>query len=463
MIKYFILLFNMIALIIYKAFFAGDISVTQSAPASSKQGSDFTVELTINKGETGGFAKLQQELPAGFTATAIQSKGASFSFSNQTVKFIWTSLPAEAEFKISYKVTVGAGVSGDQSISGKFSYVFDNVKKSVEISPAVITISSDNNPPPLSAVPDNSAGNQNATGSTTTPPAAGSQTPSSATCVRKVQTPSDASSPGDLIMEIVINKGNLSGFAKLQETLPEGFTATGLQTNGASFTFTEQKVKFVWLSLPAQSEFTVSYKISAEKGLTGTKNIEGLFSFIENDETKKYILPVYPIDLNAPVANSPTQNAASTAPTSNPIQDNSQAITQNTPTDNAATTKAETPASQKESANPTASAEKKLSATNIPSPQNGINYRVQICALHKSIESSYFTAKYHISEAIFTEMHEGWSKYTLGNFNEYKQTRDHREEIRGKGVINPFVTAYNNGKRITVQEALMVSNQKWFK
>ena len=55
-------------------------------------------------------------------------------------------------------------------------------------------------------------------------------------------------------------------------------------------------------------------------------------------------------------------------------------------------------------------------------------------------------------------------KYTTGDFLAYKQARDGREEIKSNYTFpGPFVVAYNNGERITVQEALMISNQKWVK
>ena len=68
-----------------------------------------------------------------------------------------------------------------------------------------------------------------------------------------------------------------------------------------------------------------------------------------------------------------------------------------------------------------------------------------------------------MNENVNTEMHEGWIKYTVGKYDMYKMARDHRVEIWNKTKIDDaFVTAYNNGQRITVQEALMIANQKWF-
>lgn len=140
MLIYVTALFNAAPLLIFQFLFTEGIIVTQNIPSSAKTNSEFIVELTINKGNTGGFAKLQQDLPQGFTAVEDKTDKASFSFNNQSVKFIWTSLPTDKEFKISYKVKVSADAIGDKTISGKFSYVANNVKESVDIAPSKISI-----------------------------------------------------------------------------------------------------------------------------------------------------------------------------------------------------------------------------------------------------------------------------------------------------------------------------------
>ena len=84
-------------------------------------------------------------------------------------------------------------------------------------------------------------------------------------------------------------------------------------------------------------------------------------------------------------------------------------------------------------------------------------------ALHNAVDASSLAARYNISSKVNTEMAEGYTKYTVGSHNDYKEARDAREDMRNKGVAGPFVTAYNTGKRITVQEALMITSQKWYR
>jgi len=474
MLKYIALLFNTVGLLIYQFFFADPITISQNVPANAKAESEFIVELTINKGTTGGFAKLQQDLPEGFSAEKIENNGGTFTFSNQSVKFIWMSLPSEKEFKISYKVKVAAGSNGDKVIAGKFSYVVDNVKQSIDITPATIKIDGGvipppvvnntlppptpepipapivtpiepavvNNTPPAITTPEPTIVPTEPVVSSTTPPAitTGTTEPSSVTCIRSVP----GTTGNEFTVEVTVNKGNATGFAKFVETLPAGFTATAVESQGASFSFTDQKIKYVWVSMPSKPEFKISYKVTVEPTVTGSKVIDGVFSFIENDETKKFVLPSSIVNISE--AGTPPEVVNNnpppvTTPTATPVI--AEPVVKNNPKENI-------PAEP-------------LSATNITNPQGNVNYRVQIMALHRAVEASVLAARLKINENVKTEMAQGFTKYTVGSHNEYKSARDAREEIKSKGIAGPFVTAYNNGKRITVQEAVMISNQKWYR
>jgi hypothetical protein len=484
MLKYAALLFNSLALLIYQFFFADTITITQNVPASAKAGSEFVMELTINKGSTSGFAKLQQDLPEGFIAVdKSENNGGSFTYSNNSVKIIWMSLPSEKEFKVKYTVKVPAGISGDKIIGGKFSYVAENVKQTVDVTPATINIVSDApavavTTPPTPTEQPVTTPTETTTPTPTTPTTANlsGNEGLSVNCIRKV--PSNAST--NFIVELNINKGNLTGFAKLLETLPAGFTAVSGESKGASFSFTDQKVKFVWVSMPTETEFKVSYKVKVDGLLNTVQVIDGIFSYIENDETKKFTIPTSQVAVGPDAVITPpiVSNLTKEEPKKVESKDTTTPVTaivkkeepikeetkvEPVLADNTKTTTTEQPTNPTTQPTQTQDNTKVLSATNVPVPQGDVNYRVQIAALHRAIEASALATRYNLFEPVITEMAQGFTKYTVGSHKEYKSAHDAREAIKGKGVVGPFVTAYNTGKRITVQEALMITSQKWFR
>jgi len=110
------------------ACFAQNLTASQSIPNEVNQSSTFVIEITINKGELSGFIKLAQTLPPGFTAEDIDSKGGSFTFSEDGIKIIWMEPTKDALIKISYKVTVPDQVT-ENTITGKISYIDGNERK----------------------------------------------------------------------------------------------------------------------------------------------------------------------------------------------------------------------------------------------------------------------------------------------------------------------------------------------
>src|ERR1019366_8712620 len=370
---------------------------------------------TINKGSNAGFAKLQQDLPEGFTAIEDNNNGATFAFNNQSVKFIWIPLPADKEFKVSYKVTVAAGISGAQIIAGKFSFVSDNVKQTVQIAPATITITAPeaSQPAVIAAAPKTEVTPTTApvaekvkpvaTTPMVAPPTApiapaSSGEPSTIECFRT--TTSTAKSPSEFPAEVTIKKGNLSGFAKFIETLPVGLSATVIEAKGAAFSFVDQKVKFVWGTLPTETELKISYKINVAPNMSGDQIIEGIFSFIENDQTKKFVLPQTSIKVGAtettqPIASAPKSITESAKPVA--IATTPTPPIASVPT--APTTISSTIKPKKENV---ATA---LSASAIPSSQGKVNYKVQILALRRNKEVPVVASLLNVTETIEPEQH----------------------------------------------------------
>ncbi|MBK8948466.1 MAG: hypothetical protein IPM68_06280 [Flavobacteriales bacterium] len=138
-----LILVDLIGVLLIEIFLLTDIKITQDVPATVMPGSETKVTLTVEKGDLSGFAKLQIDLPEGFTCTAIETKGASFTFSDQKAKFIWMSLPTQPSFKVSYNLVASASASGQMPINGRFSYILDNERRIYDLATAMVTVMGD--------------------------------------------------------------------------------------------------------------------------------------------------------------------------------------------------------------------------------------------------------------------------------------------------------------------------------
>lgn len=453
------------------SFFSNEgISITQTVPSSIKPGQEFTVELNINRGTIAGFAKLQQELPEGCTAKVKESATGNFTFADRQVKIIWMSVPSDATFKISYIVTVPQNISVSTfDLAGKISYIENNEKKVFEIPAKTISVSgaasaASNKPAETKTTPV-----ETASGTTPPPENTNTETPTTSENTSGGTQKFAAATSGNSITErtvtptvpgkeytvsVKIKKGTITGFAKLEEIIPAGLSASGIENASGVFSFVDGKAKYLWMSLPADAEFKVSYKLTVDDYTNPTFDLNGTFSYLENEETKKAPTPTSTVSLSGQAVaatttpNNTTANNTNTSENTNTAANNTTAKTNNTNTNTAANN---------------TSANNTTAAANKPAKSvSGIVYRVQVTAIHKSVPNSYFNDNYNIVGEIFSEQHEGWFKFTTGTFKEYTGARDKRVELSANSIIpGPFVTAYNSGRRITVQEALMVSNQKW--
>ncbi|MFI5141927.1 MAG: SPOR domain-containing protein, partial [Bacteroidia bacterium] len=465
--KYIIVFINALAIAIYHLIFGDPVSVAAKIPDNIEAGKDFVIEVTINKAQVAGFAKLQLEIPPAFVATEVDSKGGSFSASGRIVKIIWTSVPADAELVVKINVSVPSSATGNLPIKGKFSFIENNAKQEAEFPELTVKLggassSSDVATQPASGT--NDVASQPAAEPTTTTETVAATTPTStddaSQAFSKPNEPDAAISVSRKItaldgannfeVNVDIKKGAVKGFAKLSEKIPAGYKAEQVSVSGSSFTFENGEAKFIWTSIPAAEDITVSYKLIPDgSSIQNPSYIEGSkFSYIEGDQTKKIAL-----DRQEVTANGQAVASTSTQTATEPVTTNTTAAVDV----NAVATE---PAKE-----PTTTTENPVAATTTASaPKNAnVHYSVQIGAFKNGVSASALGRKYSISESIKTEMQDGFTKCILGKFSEYKAARDNREAIKNKGVSDAFVTAYNSGKRITVQEALMVSNQKWYK
>lgn len=470
MIKPLIILFNTVSVFLF-SFFFGDtpVAVTGNFPKNAKPGTEFPVEIKINKGSVAGFAKFQIEVPQGFTVKESDSKGGNFSFAANIGKIIWTATPTDPEFTVKFILVTDASVSGSKTIAAKFSYVNNNNKEVVEMTPAEIMIGEGSavaaSDAPAQTTPP-AASTDNSSSSSTSPATSSSgnsgqgqsldnpvEPNSTVICSRTISNGATAS---EVNVEVKIKKPGIKGFAKYQEVLPAGYNAKGVKTNGSSFSVSDGKAKFVWVSLPPEDEMIISYVLEKSESASADAKLEnGEFSYLESDQTKKIKMPVESIKAGSASSEPVVNNNATTTQTQEAVPQQTTAVTTAEPVVNNNNNTNTEPAKN--------TTPEPVVTNTVAKKEGNVQYAVQVGAFRNAIQSEVLSKKFNISETIKSEMAEGFSKFMVGNFGEYKEARNHREDMKQKGCNSAFVVAYNGAKRITVQEALMITSQKWYK
>lgn len=461
MIKYLFILINSLAVFLYSLFSGdGGITVTSNIPKTIAPGQEVLVELKVTKGSMGGFAKLQLDLPSGFTARESDNRGASFSMSDGLAKWVWASLPSDEVLVVKCVLIAGSDVSGVKNFGAKYSYVDNNAKVVVEMNPVEVTIGAEaattepvttTTTEPVST--ETVASNENAANTETTPvtttPNTNSEPAGNITIERKVTRMSD----GEYSVNIKISKGATGGFARYSDDIQADAVYKSQKSDGASFSVSDGKLKFVWVKVPDKDILEVTYVAT---GVKTPWTLNGEYSYLEQNQSKTYnvqpetiMAASMAIETNTGTVTEPVNtNTAVGTPvnTSTPeVAGNNNNNTNNTGNENPVNTNTVT--------------------ETLPKKDVTVNYMVQIGAFTNSeVSTSKLSKKFSISEKIKSEMAGGFSKFMVGDHVEYKDARDHRERMRNNnGVRTAFVVAYNTGRRITVQEALMISNQKWFR
>ncbi len=429
------------------SWFTNPVEISMQAPTEIVAGVPFDVEVHIDKGSLDGFARFQQKLPEGFSAELIDAETGTFSFEEQTVKFFWLIIPVKNEIVIKYRITTDQNISGKYSLDGIFSYI-DGEKKYVEMPLQEITIT----PSPLAENVQDTAKIQ-------------MEALAQITCKRQSVKINDK---GEIVIEILVNRGDLDvdQFAKIQETVPKGYDAKSIETKGGIFTFQNNIAKFLWMTLPSDQEYTVAYKLIPDPNVNLAKlDIKGNFSYLVNGQTVE--IPLEEKDKTVAqlveeqlayqqgdlAQNTDTATATNESVDNTTIKD--AVIADNSEGNNSSLDNTESASNN--------SVDDTKNITVVETPNTEVSYRVQLAAGHDRIQPVPYFAKLKVKESISIETLGGWYKYTVGGFDEYKKARDKRNKIWNNTPIkDAFVTAYNSGERITVQEALMISNQTWY-
>jgi len=474
-------------LLLFSRFLGDGVSLEMEVPDTVQAGTEFPVFITLNKSNIEGFARFSQDLPYGLSAAAEPGLPGEFLYEDNKVKVIWLSLPPEEKIQLKYKISVVEYVKGSFTLEGKFAYIENNERKILEIPPRKIYIRPSPGVDPSKITDIQEYGQliarQEIPAQQTPAKAEPEKEPTlsasssvsrvenvyhgNAMCLR--QHPEKGSDNGisGYRVNLLIHKGTMDKYAKIEEYIPEGYTAMALETQTGLFTFEDGVAKFMYLKLPEKSDFIISYLLVPVNAPTGKEPvIDGAISYVIKDKT--YTSKI--IECSEDLASLDREGINRLLATVN----KKTVPAEITRTPSVLTTQKGKTGSGSSYAARTYSAEKKKYPylrrhlesyeSYLLEPEEGVYFRIQIAAGHTPINVKTYFRKMHITENIRIEKHEGWYKYSVGSFKDYKSARDYRVKIWNNTLAkDAFITAYHNGKRITVQEALMITNQPWVK
>ncbi len=507
MIKYLLIVFNSFILFLFGIFNTDNgITISSTIPDNMVAGRDVPIEITLTKGDLSGFAKLQMELPAGFTVKEAEEKGATYTFREGIAKWVWAVLPSENEFTIKLILRPTAESIGLKTITAKYSYVQNNVKQVVEMKPAQVSVRAESEggneqvsaaatstETPSAAVSPSATSAIDIPASTVTPIAVSPSTASpmavspgsvSSSSMLPAQVTSNREKPGAIYLmrsvnklsateyevQISIVKGSTKGFARYSDVLPQDVAIKSGKTGGASYSVADGKIKFVWVNVPEKDSLLVSYIISSKR--IQTIDLVGEYTYLEDNQSKKKEIELQSLSFETPLGTEKGLDAGSESRKETAVANETKKEMKSpkkTPETKpviaepvqklAAAPRKEKEKSKKKEKPQTGSLETSLANA------AGMLYQVQVGAFAKKmVTTEKLEKRFKIVETINSEMSGGYTKFMVGNHREYREARDHREKIIEENKIkSSFVVAYNNGKRITVQEALSITNQKWYK
>lgn len=458
MIKYFFILINSLTLFIF-GLFQTDNSVTikNNIPSNFIVGQEVAVEFRISKGIQSGFAKFQLELPDGISIIKKDEMNSIYSIQNGVAQWIWSEVPKDEELLIKLTLMASELGIGIKTFNSNYSFIEKNEKKVFNMLPLEASIQ------------NNIINNKVAVIKDTLTKAEPN------TSIDVVRLISDGPNANEKTITIKIKKGDTKGFAKYSDETDLVLNAKAIKTDGSSFSVSDGKIKFVWVDVPTKSELEVSYHIDLNN--KNSNILKGEYSYLEKNQSKKYIVKPDSLVIGKLKDEITLQAVQKTEPAKSIVQENeaNQLISKkiiedsksNITVEKTSTLVTETPNLVKKEANEVKTIPAKAEIVKeTPQIVNADpNFVVQIGAFKNTkVVATVLIKKYRITDKIVDELHDGFSKFMVGNHNLYKEARKHRDIIKSKhGVKDAFIAAYNVGKRITVQEALMVSKQSWFK
>lgn len=280
------------------------------------------------------------------------------------------------------------------------------------------------------------------------------------------------------LVTVDVQKGDLQGYAKLEEMIPESFVASKKETHSANYIFNSGKAKFIWMDLPSASSFEVVYKIIQKQSKVGSYTIPGRLSCVSGDDLLR-VRDTSSFEVKAPkdLAQKSSGSAGETSRSRNSDKDE-QAGGSGQKNDKGAETSNEA-ASKEDNEDPpekeqagegktkdrpgdgdegkskgTQGTDKKRSDE--PATANSeAQYAIQLGAFGEKKSDAFLDDRYDLNLEKIRSQREGeLYKYRFGAFDSQDAADRAEEELRSKGLEGIFVVDLKEEGGSTQEEEL---------
>lgn len=259
------------------------ISINLQAADKVYSGSDMLVNVHINKSNIEGFGRLVVKVPSGFQAIEKNSLNGKFEFDGENVKILWIKMPADKTITVSFSLKIPPHAEGFKVLRGELSVATSGESFRAEARPKVVVI-------------------EKSEGITTADEMFVEYSYIKKLGVSAIRQKPYLNDSNMVVVNILINKGQLINFGKIEESIPNNYTAVAQVSNGAIFVFNKanRQVKFLWMNMPSQEQFIVSYLLVPDEKIIDNIPfiITGEFMYAEGSTTKSAEINERNVDLN---------------------------------------------------------------------------------------------------------------------------------------------------------------------
>jgi hypothetical protein len=245
-------------------------------------------------------------------------------------------------------------------------------------------------------------------------------------------------------LEVRVNKGSISNFAKYQLDVPAGVTVSEVDSKSGNFTFENNRAKIVWVSVPSDAEFSLRFKIAVTSSVPTEGSFVQRFYFLDNGNKKEVEAAPITVALGGS-ANPKNLSGSTTQANTTPKTTTQPVATTPTKTEPVKTEPLKTePVKTEPVKTEPVKTEPVKTAPAVTASTPGLIYRVQLASSPTDPGKSRYSA---LGSNIEISKEDGAYKVLYGKYNSKEEALKGFDEASAKG-FKGFIVKYQNGVRV---------------